>query len=89
MRSRGVRQGSQRLNEVVRYGEVVMGAAMPSENPPRVWTLEELMSLFRVCDKTIRKWIDLGRLTRLPDCAKVRVTDESVQRLLKGGGGAI
>ena len=50
----------------------------------RVWTVEQLVKLFRVCDKTIRKWIKLGRLKRVPDCRKVLVTDDSVRALLSG-----
>jgi excisionase family DNA binding protein len=47
----------------------------------KVWTLEEACKLFRVCDKTIRKWLKLGRLQRVPDCRKVLITDESVRAL--------
>ena len=50
-------------------------------NGPKVWTLEEACRFFRVCDKTIRKWIKLGRLKRVPDCRKVLVTDDSVRAL--------
>jgi excisionase family DNA binding protein len=53
----------------------------------KVWTLEEACKLFRVCDKTIRKWIKLGRLSRVPDCRKVRITDESVRALAGVGAG--
>ena len=48
----------------------------------KVWTLEELMKLFHVCDKVVKKWIKLGRLTRVPNCRKILVTDESVRTFL-------
>ena len=47
----------------------------------KVWNLEEVCKLFRVCDKTIKKWVKLGRLKRVPDCRKIRITDESVRAL--------
>jgi predicted site-specific integrase-resolvase len=53
----------------------------------KVWTLEELCKRFRVCDKTIRKWIKLGRLKRVPDCRKILITDESVRALAGMGAG--
>jgi len=53
----------------------------------KVLTLDEACQLFRVCDKTVRKWIKLGRLQRVPDCRKVLITSESV-RLLAGLVGA-
>ena len=53
----------------------------------KVWTVEELLKVFPVCDKTIRKWIKLGRLRRVPDCRKVLVTDESVRALAGMGAG--
>jgi hypothetical protein len=55
--------------------------------PQKTWTLKEACQFFRVCDKTIRKWIARGRLRRLPDCAKVLITDESVRSL--AGAGAV
>jgi predicted site-specific integrase-resolvase len=48
------------------------------------WTLKEACALFRVCDKTVRKWIDCGRLRRVPDCAKVFITDDSIRSLASG-----
>jgi hypothetical protein len=53
----------------------------------KLWTLDELEAVLRVCDKTVRKLIKLGRLTRVPDCRKILVTDASVRALLGASEG--
>ena len=53
----------------------------PLGDERKVWTREEVCKLFRVCGKTIKKWIDRGRLKRVPDCRRVLITDESVRAL--------
>lgn len=54
---------------------------MENDTRKKPWTLKEVVDFFMVCDKTIRKWIKLGRLQRIPDCRKVLVTDASVRAL--------
>jgi hypothetical protein len=64
-----------------------MESVLPSSPENRlVWSLQELCGKFGVCDKTVRKWIELKLLDRLPHCSKVLVTDESVRRFLNRGG---
>jgi hypothetical protein len=53
----------------------------------RTWTVEEVRKMLRVCDKTVRKLVKLGRLQKVPDCRAVRITDASLRALVGPSNG--
>lgn len=51
--------------------------------PVKPVSTKEAASILNVSEQTIRKFLRIGRLTRLPDIARNRITPESIATLLR------
>ena len=48
-------------------------------------TIKETAAIFRVHERTIRNWIRDGKIRAVKIKGTVRIFDEEIERLLKGG----
>ena len=51
----------------------------------RVLTVKEVADIFKVDDRTVRRWVTEGKLKRIENIGAVRIASSEVERIISTG----